>query len=412
MISEVIMPDLGATGSAVLLEEWQVEPGDRISAGQALCVVTTDKATVEVEAFRDGVVLELRAAAGERIELGEVIALLADASDEVLSPTATAHEPELKAAPPNADARRAPDRSAAFTSSDRILASPLARRIAREEGLDLHTVEGSGRQGQILKRDVLQALDTRERQESPEPGRSTGSRFRQIPLTPMRRAIAERTQRSKAKAPHFYAQITVDMRAAQAVRQQAGDWAEQQGWAKPTLTDICIRAAALALEAYPVLNSSFQGDEIRVYDDINIGVVVGLPDGMLIPVVRHANRHNLYTLAAITNRLKERVTGSQMSQSDMTDGTFTLSNLGMFGLDSFTAVINPPEAAILALGAVQQRPAARGGQLVIRPLMTATLSVDHRVTDGIIAARFIELFKDLLENPIRLTLDGPKEVSV
>jgi pyruvate dehydrogenase E2 component (dihydrolipoamide acetyltransferase) len=227
----------------------------------------------------------------------------------------------------------------------------------------------------------------------------------------MRRAIARRTQLSKAEAPHFYADITVDMAEALALRQAAVEWANQKGWAPPSLTDLCLRATALTLPDFPTLNASFQEEEVIYYQAINIGLVVGLADGgMLVPVVREADGANLYTLAAITRRLKEQAEKGHLKETELSGGTFTLSNLGMYGLDSFTAVINPPQAGILALGAVQERPAVHGGDIVPRPLMQATLSVDHRLVDGIVAARFLATWKELLENPTRLTLEPPEKI--
>lgn len=393
MISDIIVPDLGATGRDVTLVEWLVKAGDAVQAGQPLFVVSTDKATVEVEAFRSGVVRELRAEAGASVPIGTTVAVLADTVDEPL--------PEHVG--PLASAAGAPP-TPTPVAPHRILASPLARRIAREEGIDLAAVTGSGKQGQILKRDVLQAV---EQHSITSPARDEGVRRQTV--SPMRRAIAERTQRSKAEAPHFTAVITVDMKGALALRRQAAAWAEQKGWAAPSLSDVCIRAAALTLREIPELNASLQGDEILTYEAINIGLVVGLPEGMLIPVVQRADEHNLFTLAGITRRLKARAAGGQLSQSELSGGTFTVSNLGMFGLDSFTAVINPPEAGILALGAVRGLPAVRNGRLVPRPLMTATLSVDHRLVDGVVAARFVATFKELLESPLRLVLDAPQE---
>jgi pyruvate dehydrogenase E2 component (dihydrolipoamide acetyltransferase) len=277
--------------------------------------------------------------------------------------------------------------------------------MAQREGIDLVTVRGTGRRGQILKRDVERALTSAQA----EPGLAGGAR--REPVTAMRRAIARRTQLSKAEAPHFYADITVDMAEALALRQAAVEWANQKGWAPPSLTDLCLRATALTLPDFPTLNASFQEEEVIYYQAINIGLVVGLADGgMLVPVVREADGANLYTLAAITRRLKEQAEKGHLKETELSGGTFTLSNLGMYGLDSFTAVINPPQAGILALGAVQERPAVHGGDIVPRPLMQATLSVDHRLVDGIVAARFLATWKELLENPTRLTLEPPEKI--
>ena len=201
------------------------------------------------------------------------------------------------------------------------------------------------------------------------------------------------------------------MTAALETRQQAVQRAAEQGWSKPSITDLCIKAAALTLREFPMLNASFDGDAILTYNDINIGLIVGFEQGMLVPVIPHTDQLNLFSLAALTQRLREQAEVGQLSAGNLSGGTFTLSNLGMYGLDSFIAVINPPQAGILTLGAVKEQPAAIDGELTVRPLMTATLSVDHRLVDGITAARFLDTFKGMLENPLWLTLDPPQDTS-
>jgi pyruvate dehydrogenase E2 component (dihydrolipoamide acetyltransferase) len=208
-----------------------------------------------------------------------------------------------------------------------------------------------------------------------------------------------------AEAPHFYASITVDMSSTLALRKEILKLAAEEGRIAPSITDLCLKATALALADFPSLNASFQEDVIIYYETIDVGLVVGLRSGgMLVPVVYQANLHNLYDLAALTRRLRERAEEGILSSSELGDGTFTLSNLGMYGLDSFLAIINPPQAGILALGAVQELPAVIDGTIVPKPLMRATLSADHRLVDGIVAARFMAAWKELLENPYRLTL--------
>jgi len=400
---EVIMPDLGATGGDVTLNEWLVKPGDLIEAGQPLFVVTTDKATVEVEAFRDGIIREIKVSPGEAVPHGTVVALLDDSIDEDAILPDRKDLVSLDASKPVRKQVRLPS---TMPRDDRILASPLAKRMAEAEEINLQNLSGTGAQGQILKRDVLAAVNKRDSSQTVLPPIST----KRETLTPMRRAIAERAQRSKSEAPHFYATITIDMLAALELRHQAGEVADKRGWTIPTITDICIRATSLTLLDYPALNSSIDGETIITYSDINIGLVISLDEGMLIPVLHRADRLNLYALAAETKRLRDRSLAGHFSASEMSGGTFTISNLGMFGLDSFTAVINPPEVGILALGAVKEQPTVVEGTIISRPLMTATLSVDHRVVDGIIAARFADTLKEKLENPLRLLLDGPQVI--
>jgi pyruvate dehydrogenase E2 component (dihydrolipoamide acetyltransferase) len=401
LISKIIMPDLGATGGDVTLMRWLVESGEKVQAGHPLFLVETDKATVEVEAFRDGVVRRLMVEVGDTVPLGSVVAVIADSMDEPLVED-LAPEPGLKR-----ESRPAVEQVVEMVQGkERILVSPLARRMAQIEGINLVTVRGTGHQGQILKRDIERILASGRLKPKP------AARVRREPLTPMQQAIARRTGQSKREAPHFYADITVDMTSALATRREAVEWAKDKGWAPPTITDLCLRATALALCDFPSLNASFQQDGILYYGSINIGLVVGLEKGgMLVPVVQDADHPNLYTLAAITRRLKERAEKGVLSDAELSGGTFTLSNLGMYSLDSFTAVINPPQAGILALGAVQARPWIHDGVVVPRPLMQATLSVDHRLVDGIVVARFLATWKEMLLKPSRLTLEPPEEIS-
>jgi len=393
VISKIVIPDLGATDADVVLDEWLMKTGDFVKAGMPLFVVTTDKATVEVESFRDGYIRDILVAAGSTISTGETIAIIADSMEEPVGETSSFKTSE--AVKPKED-------QLLMDKPDRVLASPLARRIAQKQGIDLLSVKGTGLGGRIQKRDVLTAVEA-------NPKVHTENVIKRIPVSPMRKAIAKRTLRSKTEAPHFYVSVVVDMTNAQAFRKQAVAVAEKNGWVSPSLTDVIIRSAALALKQTPQINASFQGDEIFYYEDINIGLIVGLSEGMIVPVIRHADRKNLYTLAATTRSLRDKANAQKLSNNELSGSTFTISNLGMFGVDHFIAVINPPEAAILALGASKLMPAVWEGQVVPRELMTATLSADHRLVDGETAARFLNEFKELLENPIRLVLEPPEE---
>jgi pyruvate dehydrogenase E2 component (dihydrolipoamide acetyltransferase) len=398
LIYDIVIPALGATGGDVILEEWLVKPGQFVKSGSALFMVTTDKATVEVEAFRDGFLRETLISPGTIVSVQTVVARIADTLEEPLSSISAGLEPvgieklvEQK--------EKLPETSDLGTR--RKLSSPLARRMAAELGLDLATVKASGSQGQILKRDIIRAVG----QTRAESG------LRRVPISSMRRAIAELTQRSNAEVPHFHGSVVIDMTEARAMLKQAAGMAAKNSWAAPTITDLVLRAAALALRQTPALNVSFRGEEILYYDDINIGLVIGLAEGLLVPVVRYADRLNLFTLAATTRRLRKGAEAGQLSSSQLSGATFTVSNLGMYGLDSFSAVINPPEAGILALGAAREQPAAWQGSLALRWLMTATLAVDHRAVDGITVAKFLDEFRQLLENPLVLSLEPPKEIS-
>jgi pyruvate dehydrogenase E2 component (dihydrolipoamide acetyltransferase) len=397
LIYDVVIPALGATGADVVLEEWLVNPGQFVKSGSALFVVTTDKATVEVEAFHDGYLRETLVSPGALVPIQTVVGRIADTLDEPM---------------PGGSVGKMEKKEEQFGKTEELpksvdehprrrLASPLARRMAADLGLDLSSIKASGSQGQILKRDIVRIVE----QTTTEGG------VRRMPLSPMRRAIAQRTQQSNAEVPHFHGSVVIDMTDAKAMLKQAAARAEKNGWAVPTITDLILRAAALALRQTPALNASFRGEEILYFEDVHIGLVIGLAEGMLIPVVHHTDRLNLFTLAMTTRRLRTSAEAGLLSSSQLNGATFTVSNLGMYGLDSFSAVINPPEAGILALGAVQERPAAWQGNLSLRWQMTATLAVDHRAVDGITMAKFLEEFKRLLENPFSLTLESPQESS-
>ncbi len=410
MISKVIIPDLGATSDDVTVMRWLVEPGEKVQAGQPLFLVETDKATVEVEAFREGVLRRIMVEAGDTVSLGSVVALMADSMEEPLvEDLATASSANIESLPGERQVE------VAVQEQKRTMISPVARRMAQSEGVNLVAVRGTGRQGQILKRDIEKLVTPAEPYVSSTYGEAPYiepmSGVRREAVTPMQQAIATRTSQSKAEAPHFYADITVDMNAVLVARREAVEWAREKGWAPPTITDLCLRAAALTLVDFPTLNASFQEDKILYYEAVNIGLVVGLnTGGMLVPVVRAADKLNLFTLAAVTRHLKERAGKNALSDGEMSGGTFTVSNLGMYGLDSFTAVINPPQAGILALGAVNERPWVVEGAIVPRPVMKASLSVDHRLVDGIVAARFLAAWRGVLEKPSRLMLEPPEEV--
>ena len=396
MIYDIVIPALGATGGDVVFEEWRAQPGQFVKLGSLLFVVTTDKATVEVEAFRDGYLREMLISPGATVPVQTVVGRLADTLEEPLNAGSPVEEHleervELTEAPPATINNR----------PGRILASPLARRMAAELGIDLSSIKASGSQGQILKRDIARFVD----KIHGEGG------VNRVPLTPMRRVIAERTQRSNTEVPHFHGSVVVDMTEAKAMLKQASMYAEKNNLVAPTITDLVLRAVALALRQTPALNASFRGEEILYYEDIHIGLVIGLSEGMMIPVVRYADRLNLFSLASTTRQLRTAAEAGRLSNSQLSGATFTVSNLGMYGIDSFSAVINPPEAGILALGAVKERPGVWQGNLALRWQMTATLAVDHRAVDGITMAKFLNEFRQLLQNPLSIAPEAVQENS-
>ena len=407
MIVEIIIPNLGATGGDVIIEEFLVKPGEFVQAGAPIFVVTTDKATVEIEAYRSGYLHTLLVEPGSSLPPGSPVLLLADTLEELSTPISIPSAAESDQVPEKTISQPSPGIPGVIPPDSRILASPLARRMARQIGLDLASLPGSGKQGAILKRDVLRFLASHQ---PVTPIQSlAGEKILRLPVSAARKAIARSTQWSKSQAPHFYASTEIDMVAARDLHSQASLIAESHSWTPPTMNDFVLRATALALRQIPRLNASYQGEEILVYEEINLGLVIGLPDGMIVPVIHNTDHKNLYTIAAETKKLKEKAIAGRLSSLDLSGGTFTVSNLGMYNLDSFVAVINPPQAGILALGALRQAAVVRENQVVPRWIMTVSLSVDHRAVDGVHAAAFLQALRNLLEIPFSLAPQAPDE---
>jgi pyruvate dehydrogenase E2 component (dihydrolipoamide acetyltransferase) len=431
VIHRIVVPDLGATGGDVELIDWLTQPGDFVATGAPIFVLTTDKANVEVEAFRGGYIRQILITAGNRVALGTVVALMSDSADEPLvsSPETTPNQvlregqeqaasdlvkgstrsgPSGRLTEVGKEVEQTDNVAGALQPDLRVLASPLARRIAEEQGIDLRTVR-SAQPGPIHEQDVLNEVRAKSARVQEKPASTTIPVSGRQPLSPIRRAIAEKTSFSKAHVPHFYATVEIDVTDGLEFLRTARELAKERSAAIPSFTDLVVRAASLAVRCVPQLNASWQGGEILHFAGVNVGLVIGLSEGMVVPVVEDADRKSLYQLAAVRRRLQERASAGILSRSDLGRSTITISNLGKYGVDSFIAVINPPEAAILAIGAIRKRPAVRNGSIVIRDSMTATLSADHRVVDGIPAAQFLSRFKQNIEDPLTLACDNEGE---
>lgn len=410
MIYEIVIPDLGATGGEVTFEEWLVKPNEFVTAGQPLFVITTDKATVEVEAYNNGFIRKLVTSPGTQLEIGHVVALMSDSLEEPVDDIPKEGIDAKESLSLGSKSREGGDEI--IVTKDRILASPLAKRMAKEAGIDISQIHGTGKQGQVTKRDIEAHIRENKTTISSRLSPALPRIEKHLPISTMRKSISQRTQESKSEIPHFYGTITIDMDTAMAFLESAVKYANKRGWQQPTITDLALRATSLALQQTPQINVSIREEEIVYYQDINIGIVVSLEDGIIIPVLHQVDQKNLYTIAALTQQLKAKSRSRTLSSSELTGSTFTLSNLGMYGLDSFTAVINPPEAGVLALGAVQRLPAVRDERIIPVWQMTCVLSVDHRLVDGTVAAKFLSKLKYLLENPARLAVEAPEEVEL
>jgi pyruvate dehydrogenase E2 component (dihydrolipoamide acetyltransferase) len=436
-MSQILMPRLSDTMEEGTIARWLKQPGDRIARGEVVAEIETDKATMDLEAYESGVLEQILLPEGGTAAIGEAVAVIGDGSGSGGSPAASAPaaeprpgpaaEPvvagsvvaEVPAAEPvaPAPAPAAPVEPAGHATSLRT--SPLARSLARRAGIDLATLAGSGPGGRIVRADVESVI---ARPDSARPGEpaarngqaapaapapavpgvapAAGEDDEVVPLTTMRRLTAERLSES-AKAPHFYLTTVVEADALLRLRAELNA-SLPEGAGKVTVTDLLVKACAVALRAHPEVNASWGQDAIVRHGRVHVGVAVAIPDGLVVPVVRDADRATLGEISRQARDLAERARSRRLSPDDFAGGTFTISNLGMFGIDEFTAIINPPQVAILAVGAASPQPVVRDGEIVVRTTMKLTLSVDHRVLDGAMGAQFLADLRALLEAPLRI----------
>jgi len=450
-VTKVQMPKLSEAMESGKIIKWLKKEGDPIQSGDILAEVETDKADVEMEAFGNGILRKILVAAGEKAAVGTLIGVIADANDDIAGVVgqATTAPPPAAAAPaasseesrrpaavpphprredhaerspspsrgPEAPARPvapapmagrpqpapAPVVGAGGDGGGRVKASPLARKIAAQSGVDLKLVQGSGPGGRIVRRDV-EAVGSAPaatpsaaapQRAAPQPG----VEFEDVALTSMRAAIAKRMPLSKAPVPHFYVTSEIAMDAAWELREQLNGL---EGQSKISVNDLVVRACALALLQHPGINASFQGESIRVFHRVHMGIAVALEEGLITPVLRDAHAKSLAQIAGESRDLAERARQRKLRTQELSGATFSISNLGMFDVADFSAIINPPEGAILAVGSVRKVPVVTESGLGVGRRMAVTLSCDHRVMDGAMGARFLQDVKRLLEEPLRL----------
>lgn len=429
MAAKILMPALSPTMTDGTLAKWLVAEGDMVRSGDVIAEIETDKATMEVEAIDEGMVGQLLVPAGtQNVAVNAVIAILLEegealadvemndgASSPAPAPTDTAAPEPVKPEPaapepvkpePAAAQKIAPVPSQTQPHTQpRLFASPLAKRIAAQNQINLTDVRGTGPHGRIIKADVEAAIAAGSMQSSTGmaaamPASSGGSEL--VPHSAMRRTIAERLQQSKQQAPHFY--LTVDchidtlLENRKQLNAQAGDDV------KISVNDMIIRAAAMAMRAVPKVNGYFEADGCRYFEDVDISMAVALDGGLVTPVIRSADKLGLAALSQTTKDLAKRARDGALSPEEYTGGGFTISNLGMFGIREFAAVINPPQSAILAVGAGEQRAVVKNGELAIATVMSVTLSADHRIVDGALGAQWLQAFKGFVENPVTMLL--------
>jgi pyruvate dehydrogenase E2 component (dihydrolipoamide acetyltransferase) len=451
MASQVIMPKLSPTMEEGVVSRWLKKEGDKVSMGEPLAEIDTDKATMEMQALANGVLRKILINEGESAPLGQLIAIVGEPEEDISSllnqaataaaktqapapakaePAAAKVEPaaekvESAAAKPEAE-KPAPQASAPQgngsqaaevtekSASGRLIVSPLAARMAAEAGIDLRSLQGSGPGGRIIKKDIEaaiskprsapaaqgfpRAVETRSFQQAATVGASP---YRDEPMSEIRRTIARRLVTSLGPIPHFFLTSEIEMDRAAEMRRGINALDPEL---KISFNDIVIKVVAAALIQHPEVNASFQEKVIRYYERADIGVAVAIQDGLITPVVRSADRKSLSEIASEVRELAERARSRKLRPEEYTGASFSISNLGMFGIDEFTAVINPPEGAILAVGAVTPKPVVRENEIVIRQVMRVTMSCDHRVIDGATGAKFLQTFKKILENPLYLVV--------
>jgi len=387
--------------------KWHKKEGDFVNKGEILFEVQTDKVNVEVDSLVTGFLRRILLREGLEATVHTAIAVISESMDEDISQTAEARpsagaRPSAEAAAAAAGASR-PERGG---EGERIRISPLARKIAEENGIDIRAVTGTGPQGRITREDVEKAVGERSQKRPVSPGaepqaapKQVEQEYEDIELTPMRSIIASRLQQSKATAPHFYVDVSADCTALKQLRDELQKRLEKQS-AKITLNDILIKIVSHALKEFTGVNASFLGDRIRQYKAVNIGLAVAVDEGLVVPVIRDTDTKSISQISREAADLAARARGKRLLPKDYEGGTFTITNMGMFGVEGFHAIINPPESGILAVGAMALRPAVVDGELTVRPMMKLCLSVDHRVVDGALAARFLARVKEIVESPL------------
>jgi pyruvate dehydrogenase E2 component (dihydrolipoamide acetyltransferase) len=447
MAKEVIMPKFGFTQESAEIVKWLKHEGDAVEMGDPIAEVTTDKVNMEVEATESGILAGLRYKEGDIVPVTQIIAFIikpgesapqlqmetdlsslqleSAVNQQPLPSTATANitpvamrvAQDLGVNPQQIvgtgiGGRITREDVEAFvhnqSSDGKIRATPAARRVAREQNIDLHSVHGTGPSGRVQGSDVVQFAAIKSSARA-VPDKSASATFDEmeaeiVSMTSIRRTIAERLQHSHQEAPHIYLDVNVDVTALEALRQRANK-TPQANSVKISLTALIIRIAAWALGRNPYINSRLDGNKVLLFKEINIGMAVALENGLIVPVIRNADKKSVFNVATEMTSLTERARLNQLHPNDLANGTFTISNLGMFGVDRFTAIINPPQSAILAIGRVTKRfMPDENEKPVLRPMMTVTLSADHRVVDGAVAAIFLRDLRDGLEHPEMIIL--------
>lgn len=403
MAIAVILPKLDEAMRTGTIMEWKKKEGERVEKGEVILVIETEKVNFEIVAEESGILSKITAEAGDEVPVGAIIAF-------ILQPGEKAPEvPELiiKAGREvRAEAPKLTKKAEPTKQANTVIASPLAKKIAEEHNIDIATVKGTGPGGRIVKEDVMRAVEEDRSVVAAKPLAEEQPAVEEevVPLSSMRKTIARRMVESFQSAPHFYLTVEVDTKELGEIRQQLIPIVEEKVGVKLTLTDLLVKVVAKALEDCPDINCSYVDGSMKHFSQINIGLVVAVEGGLVVPVIRQANELSLSQIVRIRAELTEKANERKLSLDEMKGSTFTISNLGMFGVDQFSAIIEPPEAAILAIGRIIDKPVVMEAEIVIRPRMNLTMSIDHRVLDGVSGARFLQKVKELIEKPTLLLL--------
>ncbi len=428
MAEAILMPRLSDTMTEGVIALWNKNVGDTVKKGEVLAEIETDKATMELESYKDGTLLYQGAKAGEKIQVNDLLSIIGKEGLDVQAivaaakgggttaqqeekPSEVVQQTKPAAAHQAATPQQAVPTQQQVVNEGRIIASPLARKLAEEKGIDLRYVKGSAENGRIVKTDIdsykkpvqtvqshIPADDSNQKALLVQAAPAGQVSFDEVPVSQMRKAIARRLAESKFSAPHFYLTMSIDMDSAVASRIKLNEVSK----VKISFNDIVLKAVAMSLKQHPKINSSWLGEKIRYNHHVNIGVAVAVEEGLLVPVVRFADTKSLSQIAAEVKDFAQKAKDKKLQPSDWEGSTFTISNLGMFGIDEFTAIINPPDACILAIGGISQVPVVKNGQIVAGNVMKVTLSCDHRVVDGASGSAFLQTLQSLLEEPLRM----------
>jgi pyruvate dehydrogenase E2 component (dihydrolipoamide acetyltransferase) len=414
----ILMPRLSDTMTEGVIADWHKKIGDTVNKGDLLADIETDKATMELESYKQGKLLYIGAKKGEKIAVNDLLAIIGDDKKVNVAQIVSAAKKGSggsvgtgggeKPSSPEAEKTAAAAQSQALNGDGRVKASPLAKKMAADKGIDISRVHGSGDGGRIVKKDI-DSFVPGAAAEAPRPATAAPAAqvvaapsgtvsFDEVPVSQMRKVIAKRLAESKFSAPHFYLTMSVDMDKVVESRARLNEVSS----VKISFNDIVLKAAAVALKQHPAVNSSWLGDKIRFNHHVNIGVAVAVEEGLLVPVVRFADTKSLSQIAAEVKEFAQKAKSKKLQPSDWEGSTFTISNLGMFGIEEFTAIINPPDSCILAIGGISQVPVVKNGAIVPGNVMKLTLSCDHRVVDGATGAAFLQTLKSLLEEPLRM----------